>query len=203
MRCTCDNSHHFLSRRSSRHAVPQDDTWGRGVTRCCCLSMSVVSFPGDVSTAFHSAQHDTWVCVAPCAFGCGCPTILSFRAIAWESSRQAHFAPLDCHVATFVAPRNDKEESDCCALYFRQFTSFPFQEMFRLRFTPLNMTRRGCVARYAFGCGCPTILSFRATAWESSRQAHFAPLDCHVATFVAPRNDKEESEYFTCLSGGV
>ena len=87
-----------------------------------------------------------------------------------ESSRQAQFAPLDCHVATVVAPRNDimvghphpivrsreiptvtvfprndKEESDCCALYLRQFTSFPFQEMFRLRFTPLNMTRGGGV----------------------------------------------------------
>ena len=59
VRCTCDNSHRFLSRRSSRHFVPQDDTWGRGVTRCCLL-MSVVSFPGYVSTAFHSAQHDTW-----------------------------------------------------------------------------------------------------------------------------------------------
>ena len=80
VRCTCDNSHHFLSRRSSRHFVPQDDTWGR--------------------------------CVTHCSFGCGCPTILSFRATAWESSRQAHFAPLDCHVATFVAPRNDKEESE-------------------------------------------------------------------------------------------
>ena len=111
-RCTCDNTHRFLSRRSSRHFVPQDDTWGRGITHCCFLSMSVVSFPGDVSTAFHSAQHDTWVGVALCAFGCGCPTILSFRATAWESSRQAHFAPLDCHVATFVAPRNDKDESE-------------------------------------------------------------------------------------------
>ena len=61
---------------------------------------------------------------------------------------------------------------------------------------------------------------------ESSRQAQFAPLDCHVATVVAPRNDimvghphpivrsreiptvtvfprndKEEMEYFTCQSG--
>ena len=139
MRCSCDNSHRFLSRRSSRHFVPQDDTWGRGVTRCCCLSMSVISFPGDVSTAFHSAQHDTWVCVALCtqhdtrvcvaryAFGCGCPTILSFRAIAWESSRQAHFAPLDCHVATFVAPRNDKEESEllCAVLATIHIISFP------------------------------------------------------------------------------
>ena len=44
-----------------------------------------------------------------------------------------------------VFPRNDKEEMDCCALYLRQFTSFPFQEMFRLRFTPLNMTRGGGV----------------------------------------------------------
>ena len=33
-------------------------------------------------------------------------------------------------------------------------------------------------------------LSFRATARESSQQANFAPLDCHVTTFVAPRNDK-------------
>ena len=33
-------------------------------------------------------------------------------------------------------------------------------------------------------------LSFRATARESSQQAYFAPLDCHVTTFVAPRNDK-------------
>lgn len=61
---------------------------------------------------------------------------------------------------------------------------------------------------------------------ESSRQAQFAPLDCHVATVVAPRNDimvghphpivrsreiptvtvfprndKEEMEYSTCQSG--
>ena len=61
---------------------------------------------------------------------------------------------------------------------------------------------------------------------ESSRQAQFAPLDCHVATFVAPRNDimvghphpivrsreiptvtvfprndKEKMEYSTCQSG--
>ena len=44
-----------------------------------------------------------------------------------------------------VFPRNDKEEMDCCTLYLRQFTSFPFQEVFRLRFTPLNMTRGGGV----------------------------------------------------------
>ena len=61
---------------------------------------------------------------------------------------------------------------------------------------------------------------------ESSRQAQFAPLDCHVATVVAPRNDimvghphpivrsreiptvtvfprndKEKMEYSTCQSG--
>ena len=34
-------------------------TYGDGDIARCCLSMSVVSFPGDVSTAFHSAQHDT------------------------------------------------------------------------------------------------------------------------------------------------
>ena len=36
-------------------------------------------------------------------------------------------------------------------------------------------------------------LSFRATARESSQQAYFAPLDCHVTTFVAPRNDKRKN----------
>ena len=45
---------------------------------------------------FDFAQHDNR-CV-------GVPP-LSFRAQAWESSQQANFAPLDCHVATFVAPR--------------------------------------------------------------------------------------------------
>ena len=40
---------------------------------------------------------------------------MSFRAQALESSRKAHFAPLDCHVATFVAPRNDKGESSLTA----------------------------------------------------------------------------------------
>ena len=60
---------------------------------------------------------------------CGCPHPTVIPSVAWESSRQAHFAPLDCHVATFVALRNDKEELNCCALYLRQFTSFPFQEI--------------------------------------------------------------------------
>ena len=31
-----------------------------------------------------------------------------------------------------------------------------------------------------------------SNAEESRRKPHFAPLDCHVATFVAPRNDKRK-----------
>ena len=55
--------------------------------------------------------------------------------------------------------------------------------MFRLRFTPLNMTRGGLCAVLALS------LMHSERSEESSRQAHFAPLDCHVATVVAPRND--------------
>ena len=57
--------------------------------------------------------------------------------------------PGDCHACA----RNDKEASDCCALYLH----FP--------------------------------LCHSERSEESSRQAQFAPLDCHVATVVAPRND--------------
>ena len=31
-----------------------------------------------------------------------------------------------------------------------------------------------------------------SNAEEPRRKPHFAPLDCHVATFVAPRNDKRK-----------
>ncbi len=101
---------------------------------------------------------------------CGCPHPTVIPSVAWESSRQAHFAPLDCHVATFVAPRNDKEKLNCCALYLRQFTSFPFQEMFRLRFTPLNMTHGG---------GC-----------------HTMPTSCHPEAQSAVRISRERKDVF-------
>ena len=76
-------------------------------TKTKTMSRSKFHFPNSVASC-HSERQRGNPAVRRNLIGCGCPTTSSFRATARESSQQAYFAPLDCHVTTFVAPRNDK-----------------------------------------------------------------------------------------------
>ena len=114
--------------------------WCAGI---CCAMISpaaVISLCDDIVQRTMISSHCSDCGIFHLSIMCGCPHPTVIPSVAWESSRQAHFAPLDCHVAKFVAPRNDKEELNCCALYLRQFTSFTLAGRFPRSLRSLGMT---------------------------------------------------------------
>ena len=69
---------------------------------------AVISLCDDIVQRTMISSHCSDCGIFHLSIMCGCPHPTVIPSVAWESSRQAHFAPLDCHVATLVAPRNDK-----------------------------------------------------------------------------------------------